>query len=64
MMPDLIGLLTGVNKVSKKFKGNAINNENWTLFLLAYTFGSISPNNKITKVTIPTSIRNLRFTPK
>jgi hypothetical protein len=36
--------------------GNAIFFEKETGFLFAYTFGNISPNNKINNVIIPTSI--------
>lgn len=38
--------------------------ENLTLFLLAYTFGRISPNSKIRKVTTTTSTRNLKSIPR
>jgi hypothetical protein len=38
--------------------------ENFSLFRLAYTFGRISPNKRIRKVTIPTSITNLKSIPK
>lgn len=50
----------GEKTESRKLSGRAINFENVMLFLLAYTFGKISPNNKIKKVIITTSTKNTR----
>ena len=43
---------------SNTFKGCAINMANFKLFLLAYTFGKISPKSKIKNVTTTTSTTN------
>ena len=49
---------------SKNFNGYAINFENFKLFLLAYTFGKISPISKIKNVIRITSIKNMKSTLK
>jgi len=53
-------MLMGANRTSKIFSGLAMNFENFKLFLLAYIFGKISPNIKIKKVMIMTSIKKTK----
>ena len=53
-------MLMGANRASKIISGLAMNFENFKLFLLAYTFGKISPNIKIKKVMIMTSIKKTK----
>jgi hypothetical protein len=55
MVNALIGALIGVSNLSKIYNGCATNSANFRLFLLAYTFGITSPNNRIRKVTTITS---------
>jgi len=58
MVNALIGELIGVSNLSTIYKGRTTNSANLRLFLLAYTFGSTSPNNKIRNVTTITSKTN------
>ena len=56
-----MGRLIGAKILSKITMGNAINEANFMLFLLAYTFGNTSPKSKIKKVTKTTSTTNFRM---
>ena len=53
-------MLIGENIMSRILNGLAINFEKFKLFLFAYIFGSISPNNKIKNVIKNTSIKKTK----
>lgn len=55
-----MGKLIGESNLSKKAIGYTISLANFILFLLAYTFGRTSPNNKIKKVAVSTSRINFK----